>query len=84
MVQYAKLEYKDVLLHGSGEVQLSEIRQAVLQELKSKSTILGTDGNRYHVLNDDSEDIYVWDPSRNLQLDQRRTNFWDDRPLPQR
>lgn len=64
----------------NGEVHYAEVREATIVILRRKETLLGDDGVRYHILSAESNAFKVWDPQRPIQVNQRRTNFWDDGP----
>lgn len=47
--------------------------------IRSSETLVADDGRTYHILGYDSDVIFVYDPDEEMEIHERRTNFWDDR-----
>ena len=77
--QIRRAQFRGRPLHASREITLEEARQSTLAHLWRREIMEGG-GIEYRVLGTDSQTIYLWDEQRPLRIDQRRTNFWDDRP----
>ena len=62
--------------------QLAEVREAIQTMLRDpmKYPVIDTPDGPFTVLGLASEITYLWDESRPLVIDQRRTQFYDDQP----
>ena len=58
---------------------VAEARRSTVAQLRARPTE-PHQGVTYHVLGYESDRTFYWDESRQIQIDQRRTNFYDDRP----
>ena len=77
--QIRQAQFRGRPLHASREITLEEARQSTLAQLRRRQTKM-VSGINYHLLGVDSVSHFLWDEQRPLRIDQRRTNFWDDRP----
>jgi hypothetical protein len=50
---------------------------ALIQQRETKTC---DDGRTYYILGYDSDAIFLYDPDVEMEVHERRTNFWDDRP----
>ncbi len=77
--QIRQAQFRGRPLHASREITTEEARQSTLAQLRLRDTVVIEEA-AYHILGIDSDVLYLWDENRPLQIDQRRTNFWDDAP----
>ena len=69
-------------MHGEpgSAVHHDEVWAAATSIIRGYARLRGTDGRDYQILGHDSDVTYVWDEGRQILVDERRTNFWDDQP----
>ena len=61
-------------------VRHNEVRAAAAVIIRTYDTLVGNDGVTYYIIDYDSFVIRVWDTSRQILVNERRTNFWDSAP----